>query len=81
MAVTRQPPAANDFSVTLTINKGVVPYYQDFYNAFKQEGESPEDFIERNLKEQVINYHLNVANNELGADANTFREEIRTDVV
>jgi len=57
MAFTPKTPSANDRSLsTISIVKTKDPYFEDFYNDEKLDGESREDFILRHMM-ILVNKH------------------------
>ncbi len=50
----RLPNAANDFTLTITVNKKLLPYLTEWYKRKKNDGESTEDFALRVLKSAAI---------------------------
>jgi len=56
MAIPRLPPATTPISVSLDVNAALRPYFTEFYQAKKEAGESPEQFLLRYMKESVREY-------------------------
>jgi len=53
MALPRLPPAQNDFTISIIINKELLPYFQEWFQENKISGESPEEYALRILKAKV----------------------------
>ena len=49
MAIPRLPPAAAPIDITITVNERLLPYMTDWYQANKNPGESPAEFIIRGM--------------------------------
>jgi len=53
--IPRLPPTS-PISVSLDVNAALRPYFTEFYQAKKEAGESPEQFLLRYMKEAVREY-------------------------
>lgn len=58
MALPRLAPSANDFTVSITVNKKLRPYFEIWFNKQKESGETPEKFALRMLKTAALNDHI-----------------------
>ena len=58
MAIPRLPPAPASLSISLDVNATLLPYFTEFYQAKKQAGESPEQFLLRYMKDVVKDYWI-----------------------
>jgi len=59
MTIARLAPHANDLTVTLTVTKALRPYFTEWYQATKQDGDTPETFVMRIMKAQAASYYIN----------------------
>ena len=61
MAITRLAPHANSLDVNITINEQLRPYFTQWYQATKIDGDTPESFALRYLKEDAMKFFLQTA--------------------
>ena len=58
MTIPRLPPATDPVDVNLHVNINLVPYFTQFYHDTKLDGDTPEQFLLRVMKRQVIDHCL-----------------------
>ena len=58
MTIPRLPPAIDQVDVNLHVNVNLVPYFTKFYQDTKLEGDTPEVFLLRVMKKQVVDHFL-----------------------
>lgn len=58
MALPRLPAAEKPFTVELTVNERLRPYFEIWYQRTRKAGENPHSFIIRMLKTAALNSHL-----------------------
>ncbi|NIR25858.1 MAG: hypothetical protein GWN77_02620 [Gammaproteobacteria bacterium] len=58
MTIPRLPPDSSSIDVTITVNERLRPYFTAWYQKFKEEGESPQKFALRNLKEAALDDYI-----------------------
>lgn len=58
MAIPRLPEAANPFTLEITVNVKLRPYFEIWYQRMKRQGETPEQFAIRALKTAALNDYL-----------------------
>ena len=58
MTIPRLPPAADPLDVNLHVNVNLTPYFTQFYQDTKLDGDTPEQFLLRVMKRQVVDHYL-----------------------
>ena len=58
MTIPRLPPAENPLDVNLHVNVNLAPYFIKFYQDTKLEGDTPESFLLRVMKKQVVDHFI-----------------------
>jgi len=58
MPIPRLPEAAQAFTVEITVNTRLRPYFEIWYQRTKQDGETPEQFALRVLKTAALNDYI-----------------------
>jgi len=58
MTIPRLPPAAKSYTVSVTVNAKLLPYFQMWYQRKKLAEETSEDFVIRMLKAGALNDYL-----------------------
>ncbi len=84
MIIPRLPEATSSIDVTITVGKKLRPYFTEWYQRTKLDGESPQNFVNRILKEQALSYYLRAAAGQIidshaaavSADATIFESEV-----
>lgn len=88
--IPRLPPATSSIDITFTVNETLRPYLTEFYQATKLDGETPDQFVLRLLKnsakgwyaqkeyelaEEIARDSVTVSIEELRLDRRTFIQE------
>ena len=68
MALPRLVQSANDFTLTITVNKRLRPYFEVWFQQAKEAGDTPEKFALRAMKTAALNHHIQ-ANIKVEQDA------------
>ena len=91
MTIPRLPPATDPVDVNLHVNANLVPYFTQFYLDTKLDGDTPEQFLLRVMKRQVVDHYLTnylrvalkeqedlnrVAIDAINADADAVNDEV-----
>lgn len=91
MTIRRLPPADKSLDVTITVNKNLLPYFTQWYQRKKLDGEKPKAFALRILKSSAISDYLSdmgkaeinqieekkaIAIEALHTDASTLQSEV-----
>jgi len=76
--IPRLPPTS-PISVSLDVNATLRPYFTEFYQAKKEAGESPEQFLLRYMKEAVKEYWIHYSEQQVVDVAMAERREMRGD--
>lgn len=71
MIIPRLPPANNPLNVTITVNERLRPYFTVWFQRFKLENETPEQFALRKLKEVAMDDYIRSEAAKIQNDTNT----------
>jgi len=84
MSIPRLAPSANSLDVTVTVNEKLRPYFTQWFQATKNDGETPEQFTMRVLKGQALNFYKSQNpvdyQERVDAASQTIGEEIQGDL-
>jgi len=58
MALPRLAPSAQPLDVTITVNERLRPYFTQWFQDEKQEGETPENFAIRQMKKLAMRSYI-----------------------
>jgi len=83
--IPRLPPADQSIDVTITVGKNLRPYFTFWYQRMKKDGESPQHFALRILKESALDDYIqlqasaliNQTNNDVQTDIPIFTDEVQ----
>lgn len=75
--ITRLPEAGEGKVITITVSKKLLPYLTEWFQDTKQDGETPEDFVLRLMKEQTKEYYIN---REVFQTVKTLEDQKETDL-
>ncbi len=58
MALPRLTPSDSPYTVEITVNEKLRPYFEVWFQNAKEAGESPKQFALRQLKTNALNWHI-----------------------